>query len=634
MRAYDRAQSPGLRGSATEQIFIYIVAIGLCIASWAASAAEQRRRIYFLESLAPTQLAAIRTIEAFRKRMSEKTSESFDVFIDYMELERFPSQAHIDSTVGYLAQKYAEAPPAVLIPLGRAAIPFMVKYRDIIAPGVPMIIANVPARAVTDGKSLANTVWVATEYNFTKTIELAQRLQPAARNLVIVAGASAYDLSWVNDAVRELEPFRDRYAVKTIVGLPYDETLTEVSQLSPDTIVLMSFVFVDGAGLPRTPPDVAAAVAEAAAAPVYSPVSSFFGRGIVGGYTDSFEAHGTAAADLAFEILSGKPIAALKQQTEPLHRYQVDARQLERWKLSAGDLPPDTVISFRQPTMWEEHRTLLLAAVAIFALQTMLLGFLLIQRRRRKQAEAEAAEQRREVAHLMRVSVLGELSGTIAHEINQPLTAILSNAQAALHLLAQKSPKLEEVREAINDIVHEDNRAGDVISRVRNLLRKGESKSEQVDLNDLVTSTIALLNSELIGRRIEVETDLAGRLPATFGDPVQLQQVLLNLFMNAMDAMASTAQPQRRIKVSTRALEADAVEVRIRDRGPGIAPQSQAQLFKPFYTSKAHGLGLGLTICSTIAQAHGGKLGLVNHPDRGAVAVLSLPVQEFLAAAK
>src|SRR6202035_1447642 len=139
---------------------------------------------------------------------------------------------------------------------------------------------------------------------------------------------------------------------------------------------------------------------------------------------------------------------------------------------------------------------------------------------------------------------------------------------------------------------------------------------------------------EKCARPMGGETAAAARLPATFGDPVQLQQVLLNLFMNAMDAMASTVEPHRRIKVSTRAVEADAVEVRIRDRGHGIAPQSQAQLFKPFYTSKPHGLGLGLTICSTIAQTHGGKLGLVNHPDRGAVAVLALPVQEFLAAAK
>ena len=632
MRAYDRAQPPSLRCSCTARIFIF--AIALCIASWPALGNEHRRRIYFLESLSPMQFAAIRTIGAFQKRMNELTSESFDVFIDYMELERFPSQAHIDSTVRYLSQKYAEAPPDVLIPLGRAAIPFMLKYRDIIAPGVPMIIADVPAQSVIDGSALKNTVWVATEYNFVKTLELAQRLQPAARNLVIIAGASPYDLSWVNDARRELEPYRDRYTIKTIVGLPYDETLSDVSKLSPNTIVLMSFVFVDGDGLSRAPPDVAAAVAKAAAAPVYSPVSSFFGRGIVGGYMDSFEAHGTAAADLAFEILSGKPVAALKQQTEPLHRYEVDARQIERWGLSTKRLPPDTMVSFRQPTIWEQHRNLLLAAVAIFVLQTVLVSILLYQRLRRKQAETEAAEQRQEVAHLMRVSVLGELSGTIAHEINQPLTAILSNAQAALYLLAQKSPNLEEVRDAIDDIVHENNRAGDVIARVRNLLKKGERKSEQVDLNELIMSTIALLNSELIGRRIEVETDLAGRLPATSGDSVQLQQVLLNLFMNAMDAMASTAEPQRRIKVFTRELEAGAVEVRIRDRGPGIDPISHAQLFKPFYTSKNHGLGLGLTICSTIAQAHGGKLDLVNHPDRGAVAVLSLPVEKSLAAAK
>ena len=190
MKAYDRAQPPGLRCSFTAHIFNFIFAIVLCIASWPASGGEHRRRIYFLESLAPTQLAAIRTIDAFQKRMSEKTSESFDIFIDYMELERFPSQAHIDSTVGYLSQKYSEAPPDVLIPLGRAAIPFMVKYRDIIAPGVPTIIANVPARAVADGKALDNTVWVASEYNFAKTLELAQRLQPTARNLAIVAGSS------------------------------------------------------------------------------------------------------------------------------------------------------------------------------------------------------------------------------------------------------------------------------------------------------------------------------------------------------------------------------------------------------------------------------------------------------------
>jgi C4-dicarboxylate-specific signal transduction histidine kinase len=145
---------------------------------------------------------------------------------------------------------------------------------------------------------------------------------------------------------------------------------------------------------------------------------------------------------------------------------------------------------------------------------------------------------------------------------------------------------------------------------------------------------VALLNNELIHRRIEIETDLARGLPPISGDPVQLQQVLLNLFMNAMDAMASTPEAYRRIKVTTALAAADRVEVRVRDRGLGIKPQSQEQLFKPFYTSKANGLGLGLVICSSIAQAHGGKLTLTNHADRGAVAVFSLPAHLQIAAAK
>ncbi|HSV23097.1 MAG TPA: ATP-binding protein [Xanthobacteraceae bacterium] len=759
MAAYHLVLSTDLRSVFAAGIFVF--AILFSITSLAGAGAEQRRRIYFLESLSPTQPAATRTIEGFKKRLSEKTTESFEIYIDYMELGRFSGQAHLDRTARFLTGKYAEGPPDVLITLGRAAVPFMLKYRDVIAPQVPIIIASVPARAAAEAKALVDAVYVVTEYNFAKTLELAQQLQPDARNLVLVGGASEYDRSWVNDARHELEPFSNRFKIQYVIGLPYDDMLREVSQLSRHTIVMMSFVFVDGAGQSRVPPDVAAAVANISAAPVYSPVSTFFGRGVIGGYMDSYEAQGIAAADLAVEILSGKAPAALHRETKPSHRYQVDARQLERWGLSSRNLPPQTAVSWQEPSLWEQHRNLVLAGILVFAVQTGLVGALLIHQRQRQRAEAllkeseermtftaasanvgmwqfnretkdlwttehcrtmfglanddpltgsmlleaihpedreiaasslretlnpdkpagadvrvvlpndgvrwvrilarsnpdvggalkqlsgifvdiseqkaaetDAALQRNEVAHLMRASVLGQLSGAIAHEINQPLTAILSNAQGALHLLAQNSPDLAEVRDALQDIVDEDNRAGEVVHRLRNLLRKGERKIESVDVNDLVNSTIALLNSEFISRRISVKVDLANWLPATSGDPVQLQQVLLNLVINAMDAMASTPVAQRLVTISTRATRAGAVEVGVTDCGCGIRPVEQGRLFEPFYTTKSHGLGLGLTICSTIIHAHGGKLALTNDEVGGALAVFSLPAREMLFAAQ
>src|SRR5262249_25134034 len=172
-----------------------------------------RRRIYFLESLRPTQPAAMRTIEAFEKRLAEKTAERFEIFIDYLDLGRFPGDAHGERSARFLAGKYAAAPPDVLIPMGRAAIPFMLKYRDVVAPRSPVIITSVPNRDATEAAALANTVFVTTRYNFGKTLDLARRLQPNANNVLLVAGTSDYDQLWVNDARAELEPYQDRYKI-------------------------------------------------------------------------------------------------------------------------------------------------------------------------------------------------------------------------------------------------------------------------------------------------------------------------------------------------------------------------------------------------------------------------------------
>jgi signal transduction histidine kinase/integral membrane sensor domain MASE1 len=245
----------------------------------------------------------------------------------------------------------------------------------------------------------------------------------------------------------------------------------------------------------------------------------------------------------------------------------------------------------------------------------------------RKLAEAEADMQRQEIEHLMRVSMLGELSGGLAHELTQPLTAILSNAQAGKILLSGGKKNLKEIGDIFDDIITEDGRAGEVIHRLRGMLKKGEVKYEAIDMNELIGSTLRLLHSELIDRRIAIKDEKANELPAAHGDPIQLQQILLNLFMNAMDAMDGVALARRTISVGTAVTNDGGVEVRISDCGTGLPPSQELKVFQPFFTTKKRGLGLGLPICASIMKLHGGTLSLQNNVTEGATAIFRLPPQ-------
>jgi PAS domain S-box-containing protein len=246
---------------------------------------------------------------------------------------------------------------------------------------------------------------------------------------------------------------------------------------------------------------------------------------------------------------------------------------------------------------------------------------------KRKHAEEQAARQRNEMAHLSRVAMLGELSGSLAHELSSPLSAILSNAQAAQRILANGDADRAEVREILNDIVREDKRAGEVIRGLRMLLKKGEVQQRALRINKVVQDGVKLMRSDLINQKTTADTQLARNLPSVTGDPVQLQQVLLNLMVNACDAMADCAGPERRLLIRT-GIEnsSSALTVSVTDRGSSIPEEKIEQIFEPFFTTKAKGMGLGLSVCRTIITAHRGKLWATNNPDCGATFHFSIPV--------
>lgn len=242
-----------------------------------------------------------------------------------------------------------------------------------------------------------------------------------------------------------------------------------------------------------------------------------------------------------------------------------------------------------------------------------------------KRQQLVALQRQQQLTHLSRVAMLGGLSGAIAHEINQPLTAILSNANAAQRFIDQGNIDIAELRETLADIAAEGQRAAEIIRRLRTLMRPGQHPRQRLTLNEVVQETVDLLGGELESRQVALEVALAPALPAVEADRVQLQQVLINLVLNAADAMQELPAPQRRLRVRTSAHPGGSVRMSVIDQGTGIAPHLLSKVFESFFTTKSSGMGLGLAVCQSIVRAHDGSLWAENNPDRGATFHVVLP---------
>jgi signal transduction histidine kinase len=351
------------------------------------------------------------------------------------------------------------------------------------------------------------------------------------------------------------------------------------------------------------------------------PAETYLGRGGIGGYVLMPAAVGERAGDLALRVLNGESASAIPIAEGDVFKPIFDWRQLQRWGVSESQLPEGSEVRFFAPTLWQQYRRQILAVCSAILMQTIMICWLAYEHWRRRLAEVKSRNTVAELAHMNRVATAGELSASIAHEVNQPLSGITLRANAALRWLAAETPDIDKVRAALTQIVE----AGHVVTSIRAMFIKDTNERTSTDINNLILTVLAIVRVDLHTKGVEVRTELDGDLPFIKGDKVQLQQVLQNLVVNAADAM----QPvQRRVlTVRSEKSEPDRVHVSINDTGTGVDPSNIDRIFKPLFTTKASGMGMGLSICRSIIESHGGRIWASPGVDGGSTFEFKLPTK-------
>ncbi len=401
------------------------------------------------------------------------------------------------------------------------------------------------------------------------------------------------------------------------------EIEAEVASLPRGTVVLFGLFFADSTGQGFVTAEAVRHVTAAASVPVYVHTETLLGTGAVGGYMTDVGTIGREAAEVALDVLGGTAPSALPIDTTKGFAFRADARAMARWGYLESRLPAGTVVLNHQATLWEQYRYQVIAASVVIVLQSMMLIALGIEFLRRRRAEEGMRAARTDLARASRFTTMGEMTASIAHEVNQPLAAIVSNASAGLRWIGRSTPDIDETRAALGRINRDAMRAAEVIATVRGMFGNRQTSPERLDLSDLVRGVLALTAGEAERQNVTVRTAIEPGLPSVQGDRVQLQQVVLNLTINAIEAMQDGAK-QRQLTVRLARL-GDHLALRVADTGSGIDPDARERIFDAFYSTKPKGMGMGLSICRSIIEAHGGRLDIEQSDGRGTVFLVTLP---------
>ncbi|MGY0572608.1 sensor histidine kinase [Bradyrhizobium sp. RDM12] len=556
-----------------------------------------------------------------REELRVQSKDPVDIFEVSLSTARFPD-GNEDALVSYLNAVFSERKLDLIMTIGGPAARFFQQNRQRIFPSVPTLYAALAQQMSANAP--ATDAMVSVDVDVLSTLHQILNLVPETNEVFVVMGNSPIEKLWLEEMRKLFQPLAGRVEITYSNELSLEQILRQVAILPPRTFIVYGQMLVDAAGVVHEGKRAIDRIHAVANAPIFSEQDAFFGRGIVGGRMTNISDVSRQTAAVAVRILGGESPGSIKAPPIPAASPRFDWRELRRWSISESQLPPGSEVFFRVPGLWEQYRPQLTAIMAAILLQAGIIALLLVERRRRLVAQAEATSRRHEVVRLNRITTASVLSSSIAHELYQPLGAILSNTEAAQMLLKADPLDLAQLGEILSDIVRDEQRASEIIKGLRNLLNNRTGADLQpFDLNATVRDVVRIVSPEVTRRGAVLRTILATEPLWVRCDPIHLQQVIINLVMNGVDAMEETANPHD-LTIRTNLAGTDNIEARISDSGPGVSEDQLTKIFDAFVTTKPQGTGLGLPIARTIIESYGGELWAENRT-RGAVFSFRLP---------
>ena len=520
--------------------------------------------------------------------------------------------------------------PDLIVTIAAPATIFARKYRQQLFPDTPILFAAVDQQFLRDAPLGEKEAAVAVIGDFPRLVDDILQVLPQTRQVFMVMGSGPIAKLWRQELEKRFKDFHDRVTFVWSDDMSLAEILHRCASL-PEHSAIFYFAFLaDATGMAYSDERVLAELHATANAPLFAAHSVYLGAGVVGGTMMPIEDLARDTADAAVRILNGASPSSIRVPPRSPGQPIFDWRELQQWDIPESRLPPGSEVRYRAPGVWREHRATILTAAGALTIQALLIVGLLLQRRARQQAEVDSRRNLALAADASRRVTMSALASSIAHEIIQPLSAMILNAETLQKMITARSATPDTIEGILSDIRAGGVLAKQIIERQRTMLRSHQLQKKPIDLHAVVKESLALVAHDIKAQHIAVNVELSSNPCIISGDEVLLQQVLLNLVVNAMDAMAEVTPARRHLTVTSEVRGVD-VEVSVHDTGRGLPADIISTLFTPFVTTKSRGLGIGLTIVRTIIDAHGGTIEARNNPEGGATFTVTLRAVESAA---